>query len=74
MGKAKEKLIVKVGKLYVRDHPARFQGDYTLTAKEDRAAIFHVDDVPVRVAQSLIEALGVRAEVLPADVIGKGAK
>lgn len=71
MEKAKSGLlVVKVGSLYVRDYPARLEGDYTLTAKRSRAATFHVEDVPVLVAESLTEALGARAEVLDAEMEG----
>jgi hypothetical protein len=66
------KAIVKVGGLYVRDYPERFQGDYTLTAQRSRAATFHVEDLPAKVAGDLSEALGIRAEILDADEKGGG--
>ena len=71
MAKGEGGLIVKVGELYVRDYPARFNGDYTLTAHRSRAATFHVEDIPVSVAASLMVALGVKAEVLDAKSKGK---
>jgi hypothetical protein len=55
----------------VRDYPARFGGDFTLTPELTRAATFHVDDVPKQVAIQINTALGIRgarAEVLDADI------
>jgi hypothetical protein len=67
MGEAKRGAVVKVGRLYVRDYPERFAGDYTLTPNRLRAAQFHVEDTPAQVADELTAALGIRAQVFAVD-------
>lgn len=67
------KSVVKIGNLYVRDYPARFGGDFTLTPDRKRAATFHVEDMPKHVAMQISTALGLRgvkAKVLDARIEG----
>lgn len=65
-------VLVKVGRLYVRDYPVRRGGgdDFSLTPNRSRAALFHVTDVPAEIAAELT-VLGVRAEVVDADEEGR---
>jgi hypothetical protein len=62
-----KQMVVKVGDLYVRNYPARYEGDFTLTPSRDRAATFYVEDMPSQVAGELQAKLGIRAKVLRAD-------
>jgi len=59
--------LVKVGNLFVRDYPKDgWRGDYTLTPDRQKAARFHVDDVPSVIAAELT-VKGVRAVVVNAE-------
>lgn len=57
--KGSGRFVVRIGHLYVRDYPARFGGDFTLTPSLTRAATFHVDDVPKEIVVEINAALGV---------------